>query len=576
MSIERVPHITRIGDIKFPFSSKKATRKFKKILGVGKTMGGQIGAAFKVVKTYCAVSDRVKTGFYATKAPKVIAAPFAIYGIVDNVSKIVLGIIEMAERGISKERIFSCVSPAFEFIVNADAVTDAVAASMEFLSEMKVIAEKAADWVSTFNVVSFIVGFISVGFATKSLYSAQTTYRSLTKSLHEAAEKFKTAKDDRERADILLEFLKKLEGEDPRRDEIISLYEKLMEAPDTTAQANILSDLLEKVEIPRRKRKTVEQIKEKLRGEGDVDALLSELAETLQEPSPEEKRVEHLHQRLEKIKNAIAKASILTKLLKEFDLPGLTKEKIKSVQTELQKAKNNSDRADVLVGLVDELKLLDIDIEQLKRECAEDGDKLLIGLLKALQGPTRTTVLQEQLKGAEKSSDRAEILISLLKRYEGPDVRKQTINALHKKLMLSQKRADLKGRIERIAEGLKMGQKTSPEEAEKLLSKLKSRVKLQLGFSAADLANRIAGTVGAGIVVFAPPAAVVGFIIMACSSTSALVLLGTRLLFINKNPFDPESRNRINSLVHKALELFDTLIERLKAFREKAPTTESA
>jgi len=576
MSVERIPpSLPRTGEIKFPFNRKKAWRSFKKIVGPSVLTGKEINTAFKIVKSYCTVSQRLKTAFFAAKAPKLMAAPVALEGLINNISRIVLNIIEMAERGPSRERIFSCIRPTFEFVVNAETITDAVASSMDFLNKVKVIGERAVDWVSTLNVISFVVSFISIGFATKSLYGAQNTYRLLRRSQHE----LKRANTDAERADILLNFLKEVEGTDPKREKIEELQGTLKSASNDAEQIPILKKLIEELDLPTRKKERIKALCEET---DSVTSLISSIFDALEGPDPKAEKIEQLHQEYIRAQNDTKEINATIKLLKAFSLSGLKNKQIRALEKELKSVSDPRQRTERLLALLETLELSE-DITAVKEQfrnattCVERGNSLL-ALLKAIKGPSKAEALHIQLDRATSPTERAEIMIELFKRFEGPDLKKQRMNALHKKLMLSKKGADLKNRIENVANILKKtpvfgveGQSMTPDEArthsEEILSTLKGRAALQLGFNVAELASRVAGAVGSGISLFGPPGVATGFIVMACSGAVALVCVGTKLLFINKNPFDPESRNRINSLLHKATLTFDKMIERLKAVR---------
>lgn len=184
---------------------------------------------------------------------------------------------------------------------------------------------------------------------------------------------------------------------------------------------------------------------------------------------------------------------------------------------------------------------------------------------------TLTYKLKRILKKLENETlndyEKAHILGDLLKEMEQGGLRN-----LRKKLMIS-KKAQFRGEhFERVISRLsgdlflhgpfkdeaqkqefiqsKQGQIA---EATELLRKLAPRVKLELGLGSIDLVNTVVNTAGEGLVAFAQhtPAAVAGYVIVATSRTISLLFMGGKFLFVNKNPFDPDSKNNARLLVTK-------------------------
>lgn len=162
--------------------------------------------------------------------------------------------------------------------------------------------------------------------------------------------------------------------------------------------------------------------------------------------------------------------------------------------------------------------------------------------------------------------EKAQILGDFLK-----EVEEGGLTALRKKLMIS-KKAEFKGRrfeeaitnlstkllfhgpiLENQEKAVEAARKESIDHATELLKKLAPRVKLELGLSSFDLANKVAATVGKGLTTFAPtpPTLIAGYAILATTGTLSLLMMGGKFLFISKNPFDPNSKNNAQLLVAK-------------------------
>ena len=337
----------RVGDLKLP-PPPKILRRFQKKLKISSLLARDIKMCAKIIQKFYTVSDRVSRAVKFTKLPTIMGAPFAVHGAVSEF----LGILS------EKKPLVERVKSAFTFVVHIDAIADAVSSTMEILNAFKVIADKTVDWVPIFNIVSFVIGFISIGLSGETTFRAQDLYRSLNKT----SRKLEDATNDDERFDILIESL---------------------------------DELLEKGIKPLRKR-----------------LMLSKAA--------------------------------------------------------------------------------GIEIEE------------RVSTLAKIRLP-KTQMTPEQKKKA-------------------------------------------------VAKGVD------------LMAKLKGRAKVHLKFSVAELSNRVAGTVGAGLATFSP-VPVAGYILIACSSASALVCIGSKFLFVNKNPFDPTSKSRAKALLDKASHCFSRMREQLKSLR---------
>lgn len=155
----------------------------------------------------------------------------------------------------------------------------------------------------------------------------------------------------------------------------------------------------------------------------------------------------------------------------------------------------------------------------------------------------------KQLDAASNDVDKAKILGDFLAKLEAEGVR-----PLFKKLMIS-KKAKMEGILveDRIKDLARFCLNTAPrlQEAETIVRTLAGRAKIDLGFKVADIANRVIATVGKGLAIVLPVLPV-SYIILAATGVFSLVMLGSKLLFISKNPFDakdPLSRTRAEEFV---------------------------
>jgi len=169
-------------------------------------------------------------------------------------------------------------------------------------------------------------------------------------------------------------------------------------------------------------------------------------------------------------------------------------------------------------------------------------------------------------KDLEKATDdvnRARILQKLLQSLED-----KGIEPLRKKLMIS-KKADLEKKISKLSAKLltRQGEELARAVAksEKMMKILKKRAGAALGYNIADLSTKVVGTAGAAFSSFTPLPPV-GYILLAISTTSSLVIWSGKTFFVNKNPFDPVSRSKAGQLLDKASHAFDRMQQQLKTF----------
>lgn len=199
----------------------------------------------------------------------------------------------------------------------------------------------------------------------------------------------------------------------------------------------------------------------------------------------------------------------------------------------------------------------------LSAHSAHQSRKLLQAFNSALDDCLRTTNQAEKAKALSKALEVIEA--------EG-------IEPLRKQLMLSKKAKDdlikrvdsLRSHIHEVAI-----QKPYPlrqpaeitKEDEELVRTLAGRAKLQLGFKVLDIASNIGGIVGTGVLFApAPGAQIAGISVLLATSTMSLVTFGTQYFFINKNPFDKESRSRTMRMLNFVSDAVQSIKERLKVY----------
>jgi len=117
-----------------------------------------------------------------------------------------------------------------------------------------------------------------------------------------------------------------------------------------------------------------------------------------------------------------------------------------------------------------------------------------------------------------------------------------------------------------VARG-KKPQEVSDEEKETVASfysKLKTRVKLTFGLELTSIILKLVIIVGF-VLLLAPPLVPVGIAVLASTVTCVVLLFGARCLFVNKDPFDPDSRSL-------AVRFIDSVSKKWYEFRTKLRT----
>lgn len=188
-------------------------------------------------------------------------------------------------------------------------------------------------------------------------------------------------------------------------------------------------------------------------------------------------------------------------------------------------------------------------------ESTVKGGKLVFDLKK---------VLAEVDDPKKSDQEKARILEAYLAKFQEKDIK-----PLFKKLAISGKAVTETGvrvrdRIEFLVRNRLRFQTKDVAETTEMLRVLKNRAEGQLAFDILDLANRIVSCVGKIFLVFVPPLAPVGFIILATTGLVSLVMMGGRYLFATKNPFQTSSETRASHIIGCMSNAISHLRERLK------------
>ena len=195
---------------------EKAEKKLKEAYGaVGKVTG--LGRSISSVVDQVRKLPRVaKLALKGSKLLTLPLLPFTIKDCVDDIKKI-------GSQAPLKEKI----RRVFSLVLNLDSVTESVSTTLSILELAKVVGEQAVQWIPVFNIVSYIIGFISLGLAGESAVAeGKLPYRlaQLQKALKkiDASSKADEIKE-KEKANVLIEMLENLkkEGLEPLRKKLM-------------------------------------------------------------------------------------------------------------------------------------------------------------------------------------------------------------------------------------------------------------------------------------------------------------------------------------------------------------------
>ena len=147
-------------------------------------------------------------------------------------------------------------------------------------------------------------------------------------------------------------------------------------------------------------------------------------------------------------------------------------------------------------------------------------------------------------------------------------IESEGIDPLRKQLMISKKgKVELIKRIDTLRAHIYSHAVT--EEDAKLVKMLQGRARTQLAFQVADLSSTVAGIAGSALLFIPDPTGATqatGFAILAATGVVSLGVWAGKYFFINKDPFDENSRNRAMTILNEVSSAIHSLKERLQTF----------
>jgi hypothetical protein len=176
----------------------------------------------KIVGSTRDLSSSVTKALKATRGIGLGVAPFRVIHAAENAIKV-----------IKEKNLQDKIWAAFKLILNLDSVADSIAGTCNFIYAFKTVSSRVVDWIPIFNIVSFFVGFISLGLAAESVGKSGKLVHDLQKVL----KKLDVAKNDVEKAKILGDFLAKLEKQGVR-----PLFKKLGISKKAAYQGRLVED----------------------------------------------------------------------------------------------------------------------------------------------------------------------------------------------------------------------------------------------------------------------------------------------------------------------------------------------
>lgn len=476
----------------------------------------------------------------AKGAAKIISGPFSVGDALVDLKDIVT-------KGSTKEKVWSF----FNLLTNLDAITDSISSAFEIVSKLRTVAQNLLDWIPIYNIVSFFVGFISIGM--------------------DAITAGKSGK-------LLFRFKKKIS-----QLEELKRLEKFIQDPKKTedAKSEYIGRLLTSME---KRADTLHKKAEILGGK----AKLGEISPELRAVCKEERELRQFRQELEDNKKNLTgqtkvefpcaflqarKAQILGEFLGDLQTEGI-QPLLKKLMLSKKISKTRSDEIELLDSLINGLgdatkslqkkvkliketsKQLENRIHELEEKEANVGKELLElrGVLLTLEG--LKTRLQPPVAGQD-------VMSSYIK----------TFDVIKKSLEAGQEAETVEGRINRLATSLireSAPKALDMEQAQQLVKVLYGRVKLDFGLKVADLVNKIIATVGKVFTTFVLPLAPVGYGILATTGVVSLSMIAGKFFLINKNPFDPESKSRAAKLVERVSRGISHLRTRLESIGQWA------
>lgn len=171
--------------------------------------GGILRSTVSIAEHFKDLSKSVNVALHVSKGPNIIFGLVAVKLAVSDVRKI----LDRSTKGGERAKASAL------FVTHLTSIVNTVATVSKILASVGAVPTKAIQWIPIFNMVSFAVGFISVGLSIISTEKA----RKLMSSFHSALKEYEAAKTPEEKAKALSEaltFIEK-EGIEPLRKQLV-------------------------------------------------------------------------------------------------------------------------------------------------------------------------------------------------------------------------------------------------------------------------------------------------------------------------------------------------------------------
>lgn len=174
-------------------------RKTLKPMKGAKAVGGIFRQVVSITELFKTLSKSLQIAIHISKGPNIILGLVSTKHAVDDVRKII-----DKSKG-PKERMKASVI----FITHLDSIVNTVATICKVLSSVGTITKKAVQWVPIFNMISFAVGFISLGLSAHSAHKG----RKLVNAFNDSMRAYQLASTPEEKAAALAKALETIETE---------------------------------------------------------------------------------------------------------------------------------------------------------------------------------------------------------------------------------------------------------------------------------------------------------------------------------------------------------------------------
>jgi hypothetical protein len=221
--------------------AKKAGKRADTALKIAGLFAGIARKAGDVAEQFHKIPLGAAIGLKASKMPDIIRGFVSIKKAAEDVQQV------FSKTGKPLERFqASCM-----FLLHLNSVVKALASSLKFLQAVGAVGLKAIKWIPIFNIVSYVVGFISLGLASFSVHKS----RKLLSEFEEISKRFNEARSDHDKALILEQAIVLIEkdGIEPLREEL-----RLSKAARATILARI--ERLRESNIPSREENRAQAI----------------------------------------------------------------------------------------------------------------------------------------------------------------------------------------------------------------------------------------------------------------------------------------------------------------------------